>query len=604
MPTIQPPPECIDQTCRLAASSIQSRMDWNMKPCKEFRGFSCSHDSDSSLRILRSAQETVDIQMQQLLEHNTTIGPYRKLGRLYGSCLRQKINSTTINKLLDQLGGYLPIGALGPSNLSSLLGKIYEMGPIPLLDIYYDLSSNRRRQVLLIISGPSTSAPILEGKLRWMGPRAPFHKIKDMVPKLLSGLLDSFLPNGLSYDHKMSEKESITNFIAEFNKIRIENTKKGFWDSSLISNVTVLQEHHPFLNWSILIPCNWTGQIVVRNPIYLNALQELINKYPTRVAHNSILLLFALGILPQSNPSPVICTRATMWALPEISASLFVAQHSQDNIDDVVKRTGIVFDALKAHLKRAPSLKGAALVKLSQLKIQSKLWPGFYNLTAMIKQLESYEISSDDWFNNVIKIYKRTKNISTDDIDWQLNVHEVWAYPTVAKVFYDALSHSIVVPLSVMLVPYFNIKTPPYLQYASVGVALGKEILRSITKSFDDKAMRCVPSSVNVFSNYSRMDILIHSGGMQISYHSMLSLTGPIKGMARLPGLDLTPTQIFFLVSAQELCAESDYTGINTDTDDFGNILVWLIAQGGSAADVFKCPHGSIVNAQKTCNIF
>lgn len=64
MPTVQPPPECIDQACRLAASSIQSRMDWNVEPCKEFRGFSCSHDSDSSLRILRSAQETVDIQMQ------------------------------------------------------------------------------------------------------------------------------------------------------------------------------------------------------------------------------------------------------------------------------------------------------------------------------------------------------------------------------------------------------------------------------------------------------------------------------------------------------------------------------------------------------------
>lgn len=67
MPTVQPPPECIDQACRLAASSIQSRMDWNVEPCKEFRGFSCSHDSDSSLRILRSAQETVDIQMQREL---------------------------------------------------------------------------------------------------------------------------------------------------------------------------------------------------------------------------------------------------------------------------------------------------------------------------------------------------------------------------------------------------------------------------------------------------------------------------------------------------------------------------------------------------------
>lgn len=120
-----------------------------------------------------------------------------------------------------------------------------------------------------------------------------------------------------------------------------------------------------------------------------------------------------------------------------------------------------------------------------------------------------------------------------------------------------------------LLVPYFDRHLPPYLQYASVGVAIAKEILRSITKAFEDKAIRCVPGSVNIFSNYSRMDILIHSGGMQISYHSMLSLTGPIKGMARLPGLSLTPMQIFFLVSAQELCAESDYMGIDTDAPEF-----------------------------------
>lgn len=125
------------------------------------------------------------------------------------------------------------------------------------------------------------------------------------------------------------------------------------------------------------------------------------------------------------------------------------------------------------------------------------------------------------------------------------------------------------VPLSIILRPYFADQLPPYLQYASVGVVIAKEILRSITKSFDEKAMRCVPKSVNIFSNYSRMDILIHSGGMQISYHSMLSLTGPMKGMPRLPGLNLTPTQIFFLVSAQELCAESQYAGINTDAPEF-----------------------------------
>lgn len=31
--------------------------------------------------------------------------------------------------------------------------------------------------------------------------------------------------------------------------------------------------------------------------------------------------------------------------------------------------------------------------------------------------------------------------------------------------------------------------------------------------------------------------------------------------------------------------------------------LGWLIAQGGSATEVFKCPSGSMINIQKTCNV-
>lgn len=366
-------------------------------------------------------------------------------------------------------------------------------------------------------------------------------------------------------------------------------------------NISSLTAIYPFLNWTELIPCNWTGPIVVRSSEYMKSVQDLLNKHPTRVAHNSLLVLFALGILPYDHPNPIVCTRATMWALPEVSSTLFMAQYSSDVINQVIKRTEIIFDSLKAHLKRAPSLKGAALVKLSALKLQTKPWPEFSNFTLAANELDDLDIGFDNWFENILRIYKKNKIIPDDDLDTE--THIAYAYPIVAKIFYDTLSHSIVVPLSVTVVPYFDPKLPPYLHYASVGVAIAKEILRSITKAFEDKAMRCVPTSVNIFSNYSRMDILIHSGGMQISYHSMLSLTGPIKGMARLPGLNLTPTQIFFLVSAQELCAESDYGGINTDSEDFGNILGWLIAQGGSATEVFKCPSGSMINAQKTCNV-
>lgn len=38
-------------------------------------------------------------------------------------------------------------------------------------------------------------------------------------------------------------------------------------------------------------------------------------------------------------------------------------------------QSSVVFDLLKAHLKRAPSLRGAALVRLASLKYQAEPWP-------------------------------------------------------------------------------------------------------------------------------------------------------------------------------------------------------------------------------------
>lgn len=128
------------------------------------------------------------------------------------------------------------------------------------------------------------------------------------------------------------------------------------------------------------------------------------------------------------------------------------------------------------------------------------------------------------------------------------------------------------VPLSLIQVPYFNARLPPYMHFASVGAAIATEVLRSITKSFEDKLLQCVPDTVDIIANFSRLDILVQSGGMQIAYHSMLSLNGPLKGMYRLPGIQLSPTQLFFLVYGQGMCAELGYDGVQTHSEEFGEM--------------------------------
>ncbi|XP_055678290.1 endothelin-converting enzyme 2 isoform X2 [Lutzomyia longipalpis] len=602
--TQQPPPECTTEDCRVAAMTIYARMNAKLDPCRDFKSYSCSPIINNSMSVVKSSQEGVDLQMQGLLESNTSSGVFHKLGRLYESCLRQSLNATSIRLLLEGLGGYLPSGSLGPSSIGPLISKIAALGPTPLIGIYFDLSYGRKPQIMLIIDGPTTSAPVLENTIRWMGPKAPPYKIRNDVPELLDDLMNVFLPSSLSKEQRQSEKDLIRNFVSELNRLRQHHLDRDFSNSYVVYNVTTLSATYSYLKWNDVIPQNWSGPIVVRSLAYFNRLHTLLSplKHQTRVIHNALLLLFALGALPPTHPSPVACTKATMWALPQASSALYMAHHSIETVRKSINRVEILFETLKAHLKRAPSLRGAALVKLSSLKIQANPWPLWYNQTKIGEMLDMVDITSDNWFENILKLYKLQQQQFPND-NMTMDSHVAWAYPILAQSFYDTLSHSIVVPLSVVLVPYFKPKLPPYMHYSSVGVQIAKEILRSITRAFEDKALKCVPGSVNVFSNSSRMDILIHSGGMQIAYHSLLSLTGPIKGMERLGGLNLTPTQIFYLVSAQELCADSLYAGIDTDSDDFTDILGWLIAQGGSANDVFHCPHGSVINTKKTCNI-
>lgn len=52
-------------------------------------------------------------------------------------------------------------------------------------------------------------------------------------------------------------------------------------------------------------------------------------------------------------------------------------------------QSSVVFDLLKAHLKRAPSLRGAALVRLASLKFQAEPWPPLiYNKTEALARLD------------------------------------------------------------------------------------------------------------------------------------------------------------------------------------------------------------------------
>lgn len=68
----------------------------------------------------------------------------------------------------------------------------------------------------------------------------------------------------------------------------------------------------------------------------------MVARHSTRVAHNALIVLFTLGLLPVNTPNASVCTKATMWAMPEITSALFTTQYSDQLIQSLVERVGFI----------------------------------------------------------------------------------------------------------------------------------------------------------------------------------------------------------------------------------------------------------------------
>lgn len=199
----------------------------------------------------------------ELLQHNTSTGPFQKLGRLYESCLRQSINSTFVRLKMQQIGSYMPMTVTGPATIGGLILKLSDFGPTPLVSIYYDLSYGRKPQPMLIIDSSLESSPVLQNPIRWAAPKSAPFDIRYDVPPLLNTLIDMFLPNTLDEDKREFEHDSIVNFIRQLTQLRRESLRKGFSDSYVLYNVSMLSTTYPFVSQSVI----HVDSIVFRNII-------------------------------------------------------------------------------------------------------------------------------------------------------------------------------------------------------------------------------------------------------------------------------------------------------------------------------------------------
>ncbi|XP_037729955.1 neprilysin-2 isoform X1 [Drosophila subpulchrella] len=213
------------------------------------------------------------------------------------------------------------------------------------------------------------------------------------------------------------------------------------------------------------------------------------------------------------------------------------------------------------------------------------------------------------------------------------------ARPAIVNAFYSSLENSIQFPAGILQGHFFNAQRPKYMNFGAIGYVIGHEI----THGFDDQGRqfdvkgnlrdwwqpdtqkaylakaKCI---IEQYGNYTERatglnlngintqgENIADNGGVKesyIAYRRWVEKHGPEP---KLPGLDYTPEQMFWVAAGQTWCAKYRKeslkmritTGVHSPSEF--RVLGSLSNMKDFAKD-FQCPEGSPMNPVQKCEVW
>ncbi|XP_059218296.1 neprilysin-2 isoform X2 [Stomoxys calcitrans] len=261
------------------------------------------------------------------------------------------------------------------------------------------------------------------------------------------------------------------------------------------------------------------------------------------------------------------------------------------------------------------------------------------------EKLEEYyrklDIDADKYFESFLKMNVFGTDYSFNKLRLPVNKTD-WirhARPAVVNAFYSAIENSIQFPAGILQGHFFNAHRPKYMNYGAIGYVIGHEI----THGFDDQGRtfdlegnlldwwqsdtqkaylekaKCI---IEQYSNYTdrqtgmnlngintQGENIADNGGIKESYIAYKKWKDQNGEEQKLPGLNYSPEQMFWISAAQTWCAvyrtETLKMRITTGVHSPNEFRVL-----GSMSNMkdfsrdFQCPEGSPMNPLKKCEVW
>ncbi|XP_047191448.1 endothelin-converting enzyme 2b isoform X1 [Scophthalmus maximus] len=250
---------------------------------------------------------------------------------------------------------------------------------------------------------------------------------------------------------------------------------------------------------------------------------------------------------------------------------------------------------------------------------------------------DGYEVSDDSFFQNMLNFYNFSARVMADQLRKTPNKDQWSMTPPTVNAYYMSTKNGIVFPAGILQAPFYAHDHPKALNFGGIGVVMGHEL----THAFDDQGREYNKegnlrpwwqnSSVEAFrqrtecmvDQYNRYTVngehvngkqtlgenIADNGGLKAAYHAYRSWVQRNGEDKRLPAVNLTNDQLFFVGFAQVWCSvrtpESAHEGLVTDTHSPPRYrVIGTLANSPDFSQHFNCPTGTSMNPGRRCEVW
>ncbi|XP_018496661.2 neprilysin-1 [Galendromus occidentalis] len=405
--------------------------------------------------------------------------------------------------------------------------------------------------------------------------------------------------------------------------------------------------------------------LVVYAPTYLKKLNDLISNTPKRTLANYMgwrVVYFLMNFLDRrfvslrqrytnvvtgtTHPIPRwrLCVTLVNINLGMVTGAMFLKNHYSPWMKASAEM--MIRDIREAFLENLSDLdwmdsstKQSAIRKALAMNFKVA-YPDEILDQNWLERNHKVVFTTDNIFENIIRVSKFRHLKELETLGKENDLRRWLMTPGTVNAFYTRTGNFITLPAAILQPPMFHPSYPPAKNYGGIGVVIGHEI----THGFDDKGRqfdehgnlkqwwqhealqrfkdkaRCM---IEQYSGYRVKEInmmingfktqgenIADNGGIMQSYTAFRRRQDELKSTKiRLPGVNFTDEQLFFLTYAQIWCSSSTIERAIQDVRFSDHTapryrVIGALSNSKEFSTAYRCPIGSPMNPRRKCSVW